>query len=219
MAVFWVINGLYLFVFPDSNLLDKGYASIDAFFEWVPWVLLIVVPAITMRVYADEFKSGTFEILKTRPLSTIQLVGGKLLGVLLVVALTLLPTIGYAAIINWLSSAPGIDWGATAGSYLGLFLLAAVFAGIGCCCSSFTPNAVVAFLSSTVMGFLLYKGFAALSQLPFFMAGADYYIQMAGMDFHYRSLSRGVIDTRDLIYFFTLLFLGTLISYRNLLKR
>lgn len=218
IIVFLLANGLMLFVFKD-NILDFGYATLDRFFELAPWILLLLIPAITMRSLADEFKGGTFEILQTRPLTRWQIVGGKYLGSLFVVLIALLPTIIYFFSIQALSSNEGIDTGATIGSYIGLFFLAAVFTAIGICISSFTSNAVVAFIISLIACVLLYYGFNAISQLAGLEGGADYYIEMLGIDFHYKSISRGVIDTRDIIYFLSLIFLFLTITDRNLLKR
>jgi len=207
-----------LFVF-DNNILDYGYATLDRFFELAPWVLLLLIPAITMRSFAEEFKTGTFEILQTRPLSQRQIVWGKYAGSLVVVLIALLPTIVYFFSIQQLSANEGIDTGATIGSYIGLFFLAAVFTAIGICTSSFTNNAVVAFITSLIACALLYYGFSAISRLPGFEGGADYYIEMIGIDFHYRSISRGVIDTRDIIYFLSMVFLLLSITSRNLIRR
>jgi len=218
IIVFLLVNGLTLFVFED-NILDFGYATLDRFFQLAPWVLLLLIPAITMRSFADEFKGGTFEILQTRPLSRWQIVGGKYSGSLVVVLIALLPTIVYFFSLQALSSNEGIDTGATIGSYIGLFFLAAVFTAIGICISSFTSNAVVAFIISLIACVLLYYGFSAISRLAMFAGGTDYYIEMLGIDFHYRSISRGVIDTRDIIYFLSMIFLFLTITDRNLLKR
>jgi ABC-2 type transport system permease protein len=218
IVVFLLANGLVLFVFED-NILDFGYATLDRFFQLAPWILLLLIPAITMRSFADEFKSGTFEILQTRPLSHWQVTGGKYLGSLIVVLIALLPTIVYFFSIQALSATEGIDTGATIGSYIGLFFLAAVFTSIGICASSFTNNAVVAFIFSLIACVLLYYGFNAISRLPVLEGGLDYYIEMAGIDFHYSSISRGVVDTRDIIYFLSMIFLLLTIANRNLLKR
>jgi len=219
IIVFLLLNGLFLFVFPDSNLLDFGYATLDKFFELAPWILLLLIPAITMRSFAEEFKSGTFEILQTKPLSSWQTVFGKYLGALLVVWIALLPTLVYVISIQQLSAEGGIDMGATIGSYIGLFFLSAVFTAIGICCSSFTSNAVVAFIISGFACFLIYSGFNAISRIPALQSGADYYIEMLGIDFHYRSISRGVIDSRDIIYFISVIGLFLSITHRNLVKR
>jgi len=172
-----------------------------------------------MRSFAEEFKTGTFEILQTRPLSRWQIIGGKYLGCLIVIIIALLPTVIYIISIQRLSSNEGIDLGATVGSYIGLFFLAAVFTAISICCSSFTNNAVVAFIMSLIGCALLYYGFSAISRLPAFSNGPDYYIEMLGIDFHYNSISRGLIDTRDVIYFLSVIFLFLTITNRNLLKR
>ena len=218
IIVFLLVNGLLLFFFRD-NIFDFGYATLDRFFQLAPWILLLLIPAITMRSFAEEFKTGTFEILQTRPLSRWQIVWGKYLGSLLVVFIALLPTIIYIISIQRLSSGEGIDMGATIGAYTGLFFLAAVFTAIGICCSSFTSNAVVAFITGLLGCALLYYGFNAISKLPGLNNGADYYVEMAGIDFHYRSISRGLIDSRDVLYFLSMTGLFFIITSRNLVKR
>jgi ABC-2 type transport system permease protein len=219
IVVFLLLNGLLLFVFPDTDILLFGYATLDKFFELAPWILLLLIPAITMRSLSDEFRMGTFETLQTAPLSRSRLVVGKYLASLLVVVIALLPTLIYFLCIQRLSGQGGIDTGATTGSYIGLLMLAAVFTAIGIWCSSFTSNAVVAFIVAAFACFLLYNGFGAISALPVFAAGLDYYIGMLGIDFHYRSISRGVIDTRDLLYFFSVIFLFLFLTNRHLAGR
>jgi ABC-2 type transport system permease protein len=219
IIVFLLLNGLFLFVFPDTNLLDFGYATLDKFFELAPWILLLLVPAITMRSFSDEFKSGTFEILQTKPLRRWQIVTGKYAGALGVVLIAVLPTIIYAVSMQSLSAQGGIDSGGTIGSYIGLLFLAAVFVAIGICCSSFTSNAVVAFIAAAFLCFILYSGFSAISKMPALASGADYYVEMLGIDFHYRSVSRGVLDSRDVIYFFSVILFFLLFTHRNLIKR
>lgn len=172
-----------------------------------------------MRSFSEEFKTGTFELLQTRPLTRAQIVGGKYFGSLIVTVVALLPTFIYYVSIQRLSSNEGLDTGATIGSYIGLFFLAAVFTAIGICCSSFTNNAVVAFIASLIGCALIYYGFNAISQLPVLEGSADYYVEMIGIDFHYKSISRGVIDTRDIIYFLSVIILLLTITGRNLLKR
>ncbi len=216
IIVFFLANGLVLFVFKD-NILDFGYASLERFFSFAPWLLMFLISAITMRSFSDEFKSGTFEILLTRPLSRWQVVAGKFLGSLLVALIALLPTLVYYFTINHLAAGEGIDAGAATGSYLGLFLLSAIFTAIGICVSSFTTNSVVAFIVSLIACVLFYFGFTAISEL--FGSGVDYYIEMIGIDFHYRSMSRGVLDTRDLVYFLSLLVFFLLVTRQNLGKR
>lgn len=219
IALFLFINGLFLFVLKDSNIFDFGYATLDRFFELAPWVLIFLIPAITMRSLSDEFKSGTFEVLQTLPLTRWQVVFGKYLSILVVLIFVILPTLVYVVTIKSLSAEGGIDSGGIAGSYVGLFLLAAVFAAIGLCCSSFTNNAVVAFLVSAFACLVLYFGFNAVSRLPAFQGGGDYFIEMIGIDFHYSSVSRGLLDTRDLVYFISLALFFLLITVKNLYKR
>ncbi|HEX2629604.1 MAG TPA: gliding motility-associated ABC transporter permease subunit GldF, partial [Chitinophagaceae bacterium] len=220
IIVFLAINGLVLFVFKDktNNVFEYGYATLDSFFQLAPWVLLLLIPAITMRSFSEEFKTGTFELLQTRPLTRWQIVTGKYLGSLIVVIIALLPTLVYYFSIQALASDKGIDTGATMGSYLGLFFLAAVFTAIGICSSSFTNNSVVAFIAALIACALFYYGFDAISKLPSLENGLDYYVAMIGIDFHYKSISRGVVDSRDLVYFLSVIFLFLLITDRNLVK-
>jgi ABC-2 type transport system permease protein len=212
------VNGLVLFVF-RNNILENGYATLDNFFSFAPWILLFLIAAITMRSFSDEFKSGTFEVLQTRPISRWQVVNGKFFGSLIVAVIALIPTLVYNITINHLAATTGIDSGAAAGSYLGLVLLTAVFTSIGICISSFTTNSVVAFILSLIACILFYYGFHAISQLPALANGPDYYIEMLGIDFHYQSISRGVIDTRDIVYFLSLIIFFLLITKQNLQKR
>ncbi|MGG9971261.1 gliding motility-associated ABC transporter permease subunit GldF [Ferruginibacter sp. SUN002] len=219
IILFLVVNGLFLFVLKDSNLFDFGYATLDKFFELAPWILVFLVPAITMRSLSEEFKTGTFEILKTKPLSQWQILLGKYFSVLLVLIFIIVPTFIYVFTIQKLSATGTIDGGGIVGSYIGLFLLAAVFAAIGLCCSGFSNNAVIAFLISVFACLLLYFGFNAVSRLPIFQGSADYYIEMAGIDFHYRSVSRGLLDSRDVVYFLSLIFLFLLITVKRIARR
>lgn len=218
IIVFLLVNGLVLFVF-KNNILNNGYATLEDFFSLAPWILVFLIPAISMRSFADEYRGGTFELLRTRPVTSWQIVLGKFFGSLIVAIIALLPTIIYYFTINSLAATAGIDAGAAAGSYLGLFFLTAVFTAISIAVSSFTANAVVAFIISLVACTLLYYGFTAISELPALEGGADYYIGMLGIEPHYQSISRGVLDTRDLIYFITIALFFLLITRQNLLKR
>lgn len=219
LAIFLLLTGLLLFVFPDSNIFDFGYATLDQFFDLSPFLLLLLIPAITMRSLSEEFKGGNFELLKTSPLTTGQLIAGKFLGCYAVVVIALLPTFIYIFCIQSLSASGGIDTGAIAGSYVGLYMLAAVFTAIGIWCSSFTNNAVISFIVSAFACFLIYSGFDAISRIPAFTSGADYYIEMLGIDFHYRNISKGVVDSRDIVYFLSLIGLFLLITNRQLIRR
>jgi ABC-2 type transport system permease protein len=219
LIVFLLLCGLLMFVFPDTSLLNFGYASLNNFFDLAPWVLLFLIPTITMRSIADEYKAGTFELLKTMPLKSSQIVYGKFFGALLIVLLALTPTVIYAVSLQALSAVGGLDVGSTIGSYIGLFMLGAVFTSVGICTSSFTNNTVVAFIGAAFVCFLLYSGFEAVSKLPVFASGADYYIEMLGIKFHYNSISKGVIDIRDVLYFIGLIFIFLLITRRNIARR
>ena len=218
IIIFLLLSGLFLFIFPDTNLFDGGYATLDVFFEMAPWILLLLIPAISMRSFSDEFKSGTYEILATRPLSKWQIIGGKYIASVIIVVIALLPTGVYVYTIHALSTG-GIDSGGIAGSYIGLFFLAAAFNAIGVCCSSFTGNAVVAFLLSAFACFLLYSGFSAVSKIPSLQGGPDYITEMLGIDFHYRSISRGAVDSRDIFYFLSVIGFFLFITYKKLLAR
>lgn len=219
IILFLLINGIFLFMLQDSSILEYGYASLDKFFELAPWILMFLVPAITMRSLSDEFRTGTFEILQTKPLTAWQIVLGKYLSVLVIILFVILPTLIYIITIKYLSASGNIDSGGIAGSYLGLFLLSSVFAAISLCCSGFTNNAVVAFLISAFVCLILYFGFNAISRLPVLQGNVDYYVEMLGIDFHYRSISRGVLDSRDAVYFISVIFLFLLITVKSLRKK
>ncbi|MEP6614966.1 MAG: ABC transporter permease subunit [Ginsengibacter sp.] len=219
IILFLLINGLFLFILKDSNIFDFGYATLDKFFELAPWIFLFLIPAISMRTLSEEYKSGTFELLQTRPLTQWQIVLGKYIAILLIVLFSLLPTVLYIITISALSANGGIDSGSIAGSYMGLVFLAAVFAAISICFSGLTSNAVVGFLAGSFSCLILYFGFNAFSKLPVFEGRADYYIEMIGIDFHYRSISKGVVDTRDVIYFLSIIYFFLLATVKNLNKR
>ncbi|HUX85103.1 MAG TPA: ABC transporter permease subunit, partial [Chitinophagaceae bacterium] len=201
IIVFLVANGLFLFILPDTSLLDYGYASLAALFSLAPWLYLVLIPAVTMRSFAEDLRSGTLEILFTKPVTTFQLTLGKYLSCFSVVAISLVPTLLYYYTIAHLSQAgQGPDGGAIAGSYIGLLLLGAVFTAIGIWASSISSNSVIAFLVAAFVCCLFYWGFDEISRIPALAEVAGYYIQMAGIRFHYDSISRGVVDTRDVLY-------------------
>ena len=208
LLVFFIACGLFLWVIPDYSILGYGYAVMDRFFTIAPWLMLLLVPAVTMRFFAEEFKMGTIEWLATKPLTQLEIILGKYLATLALILFALIPTFVYVYTISNLSFPDvGLDRGAIIGSYIGLFFLAATFASIGLFCSSLTGNQVVGFLISIVSCYLFYSGFENLSKLPNFAEGIDYYLSMIGSEFHYNSISRGCIDTRDVVYFFTVIVL------------
>ena len=219
IAIFLLLNGLFLFVFPDTSLLDYGYASLDGYFRVAPWIFLFLVPTVTMKSFSEEYRSGTFEMLKSYPLTPAQIVWGKFLGAFSIVFLSLVPTVVYAVSMQRLSAVGGIDTGSTIGSYIGLLLLGSVYTAVGVCTSSFTSNTVVAFLLSAVVCLFFYAGFDAVASMPLFQNGADYYLQMVGFNFHYKNISRGVVDIRDIVYFLGIIYLCALVSRRNILIR
>ena len=218
IILFLLVNGLYLFVLKDSNIFDFGYATLDTFFDLSPWIFIFLIPALAMRTLSEEYKTGTFEILQTRPLTNWQIVLGKYFAVIAVILIALFPTLLYVYTIHSLSAAGTIDSGGITGSYIGLTFLAAAFASICIWFSGLTSNSVVAFLGGAFACLVAYFGCSAISKLPVFTGNADYYIEMLGIDFHYRSISRGVVDTRDIIYFLSIIFLFLFVTQRNLIK-
>lgn len=216
IAVFLLLNGLLLFVFPDTSILQFGYASLSTFFDYAPWILLFLIPAITMRSFSEEYKVGTFEILKTLPLTPTKIVWGKFAGCILIVLTALLPTIVYGCSLQALSSSTGIDVAATIGSYIGLVFLSAVYTAVGICVGSYTNNTVVAFIAAAFVCFLIYNGFDGISKLPIFKGTYDYFIEMLGINFHYKNMSKGVIDTRDVVYFIALITLLLLVTLKKI---
>ncbi len=203
MAVFYVVVGLNIWFFP-GNIFETGYATLSPFFGLAPWVLIFLVPALTMRLLSEEYNMGTMEVLITSPVSEMGIIAGKYLAAVLLWWLMLLPTLVYLACILSLdlSGAPA-DAGAMAGSYIGLFLLGCAFLAVGLFSSSVSGNQVTAFLVGVLCCYFLYDAFYQMSQLELFTGRWDYLIQLPGMGAHYEALSRGVVDTRDLVYFVT----------------
>ena len=216
IGFYLMVNGLVLFVLPNFNVLDFGYASLQAYFDFAPWFLLLLVPAITMHSFSDEYKQGTYEIIRALPISPLQLVVGKFLGNLFIVLVAILPTLLYAFTLDALSDIGGIDWGATYGSYFGLLFLAACYTVIGIYISSITKNNLVSLLVSILVCILLFKGFNGLSQLAVFTNGADFYISKLGLEAHYMNMSKGLLCAEDIIYFLSILVLFTIGSIENI---
>ena len=215
IGIFLLINGLFLWVFDDGfNILNAGFADLTSFFYLAPWILIFLIPAITMKTFADEFRSGTIEILKTRPITNITLVLGKFFAILTLLIIVLIPTFVYAYSIHELGNPVGnLDYGSISGSYIGLFLLASSFASIGIFTSTLTKNQVVAFLLGICIVFLFYYGFDAVSSL---FGDYSYTIKLFGMNEHYKSISRGVIDSRDVLYFMSIIIFFLFVSKQKL---
>ncbi|HYK77401.1 MAG TPA: gliding motility-associated ABC transporter permease subunit GldF [Daejeonella sp.] len=199
IGAFLVITGLFLWVFPESSILDYGYAGLDSLFYIAPYIFMFLIPAITMRSLAEEKKEGTFELLATRPLTDWQIVWGKYMAAVSILKLALIPTIIYYITVYQLGVTPGnIDSGAVIGSYIGLLLLGAAFAATGLFASSLGKNQIVAFIIAVFICFFAFSGLDSLSQL---ISLQNFNLSALGINEHYQSISRGVLDTRDLVYF------------------
>ncbi|MBO6026579.1 MAG: gliding motility-associated ABC transporter permease subunit GldF [Bacteroidales bacterium] len=206
IVVFLLITGLFLWVFQsDFNLLTYGYANLDGLFILAPWVFLFLVPAVTMRSFAEENRTGTIEMLLTKPLSDWQIIMAKFLASVALVLLSLIPTGVYYFSVYRLGLPMGnLDSGGIMGSYIGLFLLSASFIAIGIFCSAVTNNQILAFILSVFLCGFIYIGFEFIYSLSLF-GPIDLFIQRLGMAAHYSSISRGVVDTRDILYFLSVM--------------
>ncbi|MBP7272901.1 MAG: gliding motility-associated ABC transporter permease subunit GldF [Saprospiraceae bacterium] len=206
IGIFLLIMGLMMWVFPDYSLLEYNYATLDQLFSIAPFIFMFLIPAITMRSLAEEQQVGTIELLVTRPISDWQIIIGKFLASWLLVGFALLPTLIYYYTIYQLGSPKGnLDSGAIVGSYIGLLFLSGVFVAIGTFASALSRNQIVAFILATFLCFFFYWAFLYLSKLPIFVGKWDDVVQQLGIDYHYNSISRGVIDTRDVLYFISLI--------------
>ena len=218
VAVFLLITGLFLWVFPD-NLLDLGYADLAPLFFIAPWVFLFLVPAVTMRSFSEERRTGTLELLLTKPLTELQVVLAKYSAAVVLVLLALLPTIIYVVSMSELAIPKGnIDGGGTWGSYLGLLFLGACFASIGVFASALTDSQIVAFLIAVFLCFLTYLGFDLIASFDLFGA-LEGPIKAIGIQAHYQSISRGVVDLRDVLYFLGVIAIFLLLTRAALQSR
>ena len=220
IIVFLIANGLFLWVFKGNlNIMDNGYATLESLFILAPWIFLFLIPAITMRTFAEEKKSRTMELLLSRPLSDMQIVLAKYFAAMVLILLAILPTLIYFYSISRLGSPRGnIDSGGTWGSYAGLLFLAGIYAAIGIFISSLTENQIVSFIISLLLCFLFYIGFDYLSSLDVF-GGFSTFIIKLGINEHYRSMSRGVLDTRDILYYISVIFIFLLLTKIKLQSR
>ncbi len=217
IGVFLLVLGLFLWVFPESSILEYGYAGLDSLFNTAPYMFMLLVPAITMRSIAEERREGTFELLATRPLTHLQIVLGKYFAAVVIVLFALLPTLVYYYSVYALGVTPGnLDTGAVIGSYIGLFLLGSAFAAIGIFASAISRNQIVAFIIAVFICFFFYRGFDSLSGL---LSLQSYGLQRLGINQHYVSISRGVLDTRDLSYFILLSILFIWLTLISLSKQ
>ena len=205
IAVFLLLTGLFMWGFPGNlQVLDQGYATLDTLFYVAPWVFMFLVPAVTMRSFSEEKRTGTIELLFTRPLSDFQIILAKYFAGVVLVLLALLPTlIYYYSVYNLGNPVGNIDQGGTIGSYIGLIFLAAGFTAIGIFASSISDNQVVAFILALFLSFVCYSGLEQIASFDL-LGSLDRFVQELGIAEHYDSMSRGVIDTRDVVYFISL---------------
>ena len=217
IAVFLTGIGLLMWVFPETSVLEYGYAEMSSFFSLCPYIFMFLIPAITMRMLSEEKRGGTMELLMTKPIRDIDIILGKYLAGVFLVAFSILPTLLYYFTIHYLGNPSGnIDTAGVTGSYFGLFLLGAVFTSIGIFSSSFTENQVTAFIIAVFLCFFIYFGFNAISGVNF-LHGISDKIDQIGILYHYNSMSKGLIDTRDLIYFISVI--GVMLLLTNLVLR
>jgi ABC-2 type transport system permease protein len=216
-----MINGLFMWIFSgDFNVLDFGYANMDSFFMLAPILFLIFIPAICMRLFSEEYHSGTMEVLLTKPISIWNVVVSKYLAANVLVLFSILPTLIYFISIYFLGETIGnLDVGGIIGSYLGLFMLSSAFIAIGIFASAISSNQVVAFLIAIICNAIVYYGFGILSEVTFFQ-NWDLFISNLGIAYHYNVMSKGVIDSRDILYFISICFLFLMLSKTTIqLKR
>ena len=214
IAVFLVINGLFLWVFGGNyNILDSGFADLSPYFELAPWVLLFLIPAVCMRAFSDEIKMGTLELLLTKPISLKQIVLGKYFGAVILIIIALIPTFLYVYTISELGNPPGNwDVGSTIGSYIGLLFLVFAYTSIGIFSSTLSQNQIVAFIIAVFLCFALYYGFEGFTSSTFDISNL-------GMKAHFDSVARGVFDTRDLIYFLSVTIFFIVLTILKLKKQ
>ncbi len=220
IIVFLIALGGIVWVNPDNNILDYGYATLDYFFWLAPIVFIFLIPAITMRMFSEEIYTGSIELLTTKPISELEIVLGKYLAALTLVFVALLPTLTYFYTIYSLALPIGnVDVGGIIGSYFGLLFLGAVFVAIGLFCSSLFANQIVSFVIGVVLCGLLYVGFESLANFSRFIGKIDYWIQQLGLYAHYNSISKGIIDSRDVLYFLSIIILFIFLTRTALAAR
>lgn len=216
IAVFLLLNGLFLWLFKgEFNILDNGFADLSSFFLLAPWILIFLVPAVTMRSFSDEKKQGTLELLLTKPVSSLNIILGKYFGALLLIIIAIIPTLVYVYTISKLGYPEGnYDLGSILGSYIGLIVLVAAYAAIGIFTSTLSDNQIVTFISAVFICFFFYFGFEGLSNYNLF--GDAIHLEKLGMESHFKSMSRGVLDTRDLLYFISISTLFIVLTKLNI---
>lgn len=220
ITIFLVANGLFAWVFPETNILDDGFATLDAFFNFAPWILMFLIPAITMRSFAEEKNSGTIEFITTRPVTDFQIIFGKYLAALVLVVFSIIPTITYYFTVRAMASPAGnVDTGGIMGSYIGLLFLSGTFVAIAMFTSAITNNQIVAFIAGMFGCFFLFLAFDSLSLIPVFVGNVDAYFNAISINQHYRNISKGYIDLRDVVYFISMMALFLLMTKTALSSR
>ncbi len=202
VGVFLLLSGLIIWVYPNSNVLDYGFAELNVFFDFCPYVFLFLIPAVTMRMFAEEFRAGTIELLFTKPISIQNIILGKYFASLFIIILAIIPTIIYYFSIYYLGNPVGnIDSASVVGSYFGLIFLAAAYSSIGIFTSAITKNQVVSFILAAVLCYFFYDGIGQIASI--FRGTIEYFITYIGLNFHYASLGKGLIDSRNMLYLFS----------------
>ena len=201
IGIFLILNGIFLWLFKgDFNILNYGFADLSSFFLLSPWILLFLIPAVTMRCFSDEKKQGTLELLLTKPISPFHIVLGKYFGAFILIVIALVPTLLYVYTIYQLGNPVGnLDMASTWGSYFGLLFFVAAYTAIGVFASTLSDNQIVAFIIAVFICFIFYIGFEGMADF----VSSDL-IEKLGMNAHYKSMSRGVLDTRDIVYFLSI---------------
>jgi ABC-2 type transport system permease protein len=220
IIVFLLINSLVMWVLPgELNILDSGYAGLDTIFFISPWVFLFLVPAITMKMIAEEKRLGTIELIYSRPIGERAVIYGKYLASISLVLLSLLPGLIYYISVYYLGETPGnLDIGGTFGAFIGLFFLAAIYASVGIFASSLTENQVIAFIIAVLLCLILFAGFDSFAYLPG-LKKLDELVTGLGINEHYKSMSRGVIDLKDIAYFLSVVIIFNEATRLKLLSR
>lgn len=220
IGVFLLLVGFMVWFAPESNILDAGYANLEYFFYVSPFILMMLIPAITMRSFSEEMQSGTIELLATRPLTDSDIIFGKFFAALTLVLAAIAPTLIYFYTVYQLASPIGnVDVGGIIGSYFGLIFLSAVFVSISLFTSSVTKSQIVAFIGGAFICFILYYAIEGLAKLGAFYGKTDYFVEQLGLFSHYESIGRGIVDTRDVVYFLSVITMFTLFTRTSLASR
>jgi ABC-2 type transport system permease protein len=220
IIVFLILTGLFMWVFPDSSIIDYNYAALDPLFSVAPFILLFLIPAITMRSFSEERQRGTIEYLFTKPLTDLDIILGKYFANFALVCIALLPTLIYYYSVFQLGSPIGnLDSGAIFGSYIGLLFLAAAFVAIGIFASTLTDNQIVAFILGSFLCFFVQMALGYIAKTPAFIGNLDRFLNFLSLDSHYNSMSKGAINSSDVIYFLSVIVCFISASYHVIISK